>query len=87
MLRLVQSAPARKCVILNILFVIVLSDRSSWAFSNLQKLGVGQLYTQQRQSVRPWLEFFNTSQFKPPANLKAGTIDSTIKSNAPKFFS
>ncbi|CAF1256885.1 unnamed protein product [Adineta steineri] len=48
------------------------NNMSTWAMSNLQKLNVTELYTQQRQSLRPWLDFFNTNQFKPPANIKAG---------------
>jgi hypothetical protein len=47
------------------------NNLSSWT-SNLQKLNVGQLYNQRSQSLRPWMEFFNTNQFKLPANPTAG---------------
>jgi hypothetical protein len=60
--------------------------RSSWTLSNLQKLNVGELYSHQRQSLRPWMEFFNTSQFKPPANLKAGNKNLIIKKKIKQFF-
>ncbi|CAF2636265.1 unnamed protein product [Rotaria sp. Silwood2] len=50
----------------------LLIDRSNWTLSNIQKLNVSELYTRQRQSLRSWTEFFNTNQFKVPANIKAG---------------
>ncbi|CAF1376254.1 unnamed protein product [Adineta steineri] len=43
---------------------------SNWSLSNLQKINVQELYTRQRQSLRPWFEFFNTTKFKPPANVQ-----------------
>lgn len=40
--------------------------------ANLQKINVQEIYTRQRQSLRPWFEFFNTAKFKAPANTKTG---------------
>ncbi|CAF1234007.1 unnamed protein product [Rotaria sordida] len=48
------------------------NNLSTWTLSNLQKLNVSELYTRQYQSLRSWAEFFNTGQFKTPANIKAG---------------
>ncbi|CAF0925320.1 unnamed protein product [Didymodactylos carnosus] len=45
---------------------------STWSLSNIQKLNVQELYAKQRQSMKPWLEFFNANQFKPPSNVRAG---------------
>jgi hypothetical protein len=56
-------------IIPHFLFAII---RSSWTLSNLQKVNVSELYSRQRQSLRPFGEFFDTSQFKPPASIKAG---------------
>ncbi|CAF1683735.1 unnamed protein product, partial [Adineta ricciae] len=47
------------------------NNMSTWALAGLQKLNVSDLYSRQRQSLRPWMDFFNTNQFKPPANVKA----------------
>ena len=47
-------------------------SRANWSLNNLQKINVHELYTRQRQSLRPWFEFFNTTKFKPPVNFRAG---------------
>jgi len=49
------------------------NNLSTWSLSNLQKLNVSELYSKQSQHLRPWMDFFNTSQFKIPANIKAGS--------------
>lgn len=64
---------------INCSFSFVECIRSAWTLSSLQKLNVGDLYSKQRQSLRPWIEFFNTSQFKPPANIKAGKKNEIIE--------
>ncbi|CAF2501270.1 unnamed protein product [Rotaria sp. Silwood2] len=46
---------------------------TNWSLTNLQKLNVQDLYIRQRQSLRPWFEFFNTTKFKPPANFGTAT--------------
>lgn len=45
---------------------------AAWSLGSLQKLNVTELYSNQRKSMRAWTEFFNTNQFKTPANVKAG---------------
>ncbi|CAF3358807.1 unnamed protein product [Rotaria socialis] len=47
------------------------NDLSPWNLSNIQKLNVGELYSEQTKSLRPWTEFFHTNQFKKPASIKA----------------
>lgn len=51
---------------------MIFQFRTNWSLPNLQKINVQELYTRQRQSLRPWFEFFNTTKFKPPANFRAG---------------
>ncbi|CAF0806525.1 unnamed protein product [Adineta ricciae] len=46
---------------------------NNWSLANLQKINVQELYTRQRQSLRPWFEFFNTAKFKTPKNVATGT--------------
>ncbi len=48
------------------------SSSTNWSIPSLQKINVHELYTRQRQSLRPWFEFFNTTKFKPPANIPTG---------------
>ncbi len=54
------------------LFNIGFSSSANWSLSNLQKINVHELYTRQRQSLRPWFEFFNTTKFKLPVNVPTG---------------
>lgn len=57
------------------LFVLFFfSSRQNWSLSSLQKINVYELYTRQRQSLRPWFEFFNTGKFKAPTNTKIGIL-------------
>ena len=45
---------------------------ANWSLPNLQKINVQELYTRQRQSLRPWFEFFNTAKFKSPGTIGTG---------------
>ncbi|CAF1119650.1 unnamed protein product [Rotaria sordida] len=56
---------------------------ANWSLPNLQKINVQELYTRQRQSLRPWFEFFNTAKFKPPGNI--GTATRRLITNVEHF--
>ncbi|CAF0799302.1 unnamed protein product [Rotaria sp. Silwood1] len=56
---------------------------ANWSLPNLQKLNVQDLYIRQRQSLRPWFEFFNTTKFKPPGNI--GTATRRLINNVEHF--
>ena len=60
--------------------------RAAWSLAGLQKFNDGGLYGKQRVSLRSWADFFNTNQFKAPANVKAGEEKNEYYSDDDRLF-